>query len=197
MRYQVAAIVLLATLPVAATALAQSHGYAFGTVGYGSLGDDEGSLGAGPVAGGGAGFDITDRLALEAAFTQSRHERVGSLSWEGEPIAITARVVYLFADRDARARLFVAGGGGYFRYQGTFTETRYDSPTSQPRLVSADWLITGHTLEFGTGLNLALGKILFVRPEVWLTFASGSRTRPAPEPPYALPHAVVSAGLKF
>lgn len=119
------------------------------------------------------------------------------MSWSGKPRSITARAIYHFGKKSAPVRLFVAGGGGYFRYPGTFTETIHDSPTATPRFVSRDWLVAGRALELGTGLDLNLGSVVMIRPEVWLAFGNGHRTSPAPEPFYTMPRFAMSGGVRF
>lgn len=189
--------VMAIVVGAAAPAMAQSRGYVLGTAGYGSLWDDEGSLGKGAVFGGAFGWNLTDDFSIEGAVINARHERLGSLSWRGEPRSITARAIYRLGDPSARARLFVAGGGGYFRYPGTFVESTFAAPGLTPQFVSRDWLVTGRALEVGTGVDLTLGPLLLIRPEVWLAFGSGERTSPAPEPFYTMPRFALSAGIKF
>src|SRR5688572_17094741 len=105
-------------------AWAQDRGraYVFGSLGSASLADDEDGLGSGLAAGGGGGWMISERFAVEIAAIRTRHEQAGSLSWVGQPLTVTARGRYLFGSAAARTRPFAGGGVGYFRYPGTFTE---------------------------------------------------------------------------
>ena len=175
----------------------QRRAYVFGSAGFGSLADDEGGLGSGLAAGGGAGWMISERIAVEVAAIRTRHEQAGSLSWVGEPLIVTARGRYLFGGTAARTRPFVGGGIGYFRYLGTFTETVFSSPTSAPTLVSSDWLVTSVVVEAGAGVDVRLGRSIFLRPEAWMAIASPTRMRPAPEPPYFMPRIAVTLGARF
>lgn len=175
----------------------QRRAYVFGSVGFGSLADDEGGLGSGVAAGGGGGWMISERIAVEVAATRTRHEQAGSLSWLGQPLTVTARGRYLFGSVAARTRPFVGGGIGYFRYPGTFTETVFSSPTTAPTLVSSDWLVTSVVVEGGAGVEIGLGRSFFLRPEAWMAIASPTRMRPAPEPPYFMPRVAVSLGARF
>lgn len=190
-------IIGIACVLAARPAAAQPRGYAFGTGGYGSVWGDEGSLGKGGVVGGGGGFAITGHLAVEGAVTASRHERAGFIAWEGEPRAVTARAVYRFGRSDSSARPFVAGGIGYFRYPGTVTETRFDSPGAPPHIVSRDWLVSGRAFDAGGGVEVNLTPRLFLRPEFWLTLGGGNHAPSAAEPSYVLPRVAVSAGVRF
>jgi hypothetical protein len=180
-----------------ARAQAPDHGYVLGSLGFGLLVDDEGGLGAGPALGGAAGWQIADHVAIEVAASKLRHEQSGSLSWFGDPFTITARAVVHFGDRRARVRPFVAGGVGYFRYTGTFTEEVFPSPRGAPTLVSTDWRVSSAVAEGGGGVEVRIGRVLFVRPEAWLAIASPTRVRPAPEPPYVMPRVAVSVGARF
>jgi hypothetical protein len=192
-----ASVVLAILLLTGTAAHAQSNVSVFGTIGGGSLGDDEGSLGSGLVAGGGVGWWVTERLVIEGAATRAHHERLGSLSWQGDPVVVSARVLYHAGGASSRVRYFGGGGIGYFRYPGTFTETVFDAPNTPPRTVAADWLVHGAAVEGGTGVSIAIGGRAFVRPEAWLTIARPSRIRPAPEPPYFMPRLGVTGGVRF
>jgi hypothetical protein len=186
-----------ATTPAEARAQNQPRANVYGSVGFGTLADDEGSLGGGVAAGGGAGWAINDRFAIEVAVIRSRHEQTGSLSWVGRPLTVTARGRYLFGAAEARTRPFVGGGVGYLRYPGTFTESVFSSPTSAPTQLSSDWLVSSVVAEVGAGLEIRVGRSIFVRPEAWLAMASPTRVRPAPEPPYTMPRVAISLGARF
>jgi hypothetical protein len=165
------------------------------TAGYGALADEEGGLGSGGVFGGLGGWELTDAIGLEAAVTQSRHERLGTLSWTGDPLVVSGRLVSRFGSPGNRTRLFIAGGLGYFHYTGVFTETVY--PTlNAPVPVEHPWRITGLAMEAGAGLEIAPAPRLVLRPEVW--FAMGvAESRPNPEPPFAMPRIAFSAGFRL
>jgi hypothetical protein len=188
-------LLMAAILCAAATAGAQTHPYVLATIGAGNVADDEGSLGSGRVIGGAVGVSVSDSLAVEAAFTQARHSREGSLAWRGTPSTIATRLLYRFNAPDARARIFVGGGLGYFRYAGTFTETVFDTPAVS-HLVATDWRVTGLAWEVGTGVDVTFGHFV-LRPEAWFTVSRPTRVRPAPEPPYFMPRVAVSAGARF
>jgi hypothetical protein len=190
-------VLALACSVTMAHAQEPGRGYVLGAVGFGLLVDDEGGLGAGPAAGGGGGWQITDRIAVEVAAVKRRHEQPGSLSWEGDPFSLTARGMFRFRDRTARVRPFAAGGAGYFRYTGTFTEEVFSSPGAPPTRISTDWRVSTAVVEGGGGVELQVGRVLFVRPEAWLAIASPTRVRPAPEPPYLMPRVAVSVGVRF
>ena len=175
----------------------QGRSYVLGSVGIGSLVDDEGGLGSGLVAGGVGGWMISDRVAVEVAAVRARHEQAGSLSWVGQPLIVTVRGRYRVGSKAARMRPFVGAGIGYFRYPGTFTETVFSSPTSATTPVSSDWLVTSVVVEGGAGVEIRLGRSFFLRPEAWMAIASPTRVRPAPEPPYFLPRVAVSLGARF
>jgi outer membrane protein W len=186
-----------AIAPGDAAAQEPARAYVFGSVGFGSLADDEGGLGGGLAAGGGGGWMIAERVAIEVAATRSRHEQSGSLSWIGQPLTVTVRGRYLFGGAERHTRPFVGGGIGYFRYPGTFTETVFASPTGPATPIASDWLVSSVVVEGGAGVEIGLGRSLFLRPEAWLAIASPTRVRPAPEPPYFMPRVVVSVGARF
>jgi outer membrane protein W len=181
----------------AAHAQQPGRAYVLGAIGFGLLADDEGSLGAGPAPGGGGGWQITDRFAVEAAAVTRRHEQSGSLSWFGNPFTLTAQGVFRFGAPDSRVRPFVAAGVGYFRYTGTLVEDVFSSPGVPPTRVSTDWRVSSVVVEGGAGVEVPIGRILFIRPEAWLAIASATRARPAPEPPYAMPRVALSIGARF
>ena len=180
-----------------AWAQGQPRASVFGSVGFGTLADDEGSLGGGLAAGGGAGWTITDRLAVDVAVIRGRHEQTGSLSWVGRPLTVTARGRYLFGAAGARTRPFVGGGIGYLRYPGTFTESVFSSPMSPSTQVSSAWQVSSLVVEAGAGLEVRVGRSFFVRPDAWIAIASPTRVRPAPEPPYSMARFAISLGARF
>jgi hypothetical protein len=181
----------------ATTVEAQPSGvYVLGTIGIGSLADDEGSLGSGRVLGGAVGWVVSDHLTVEGAFTQARHRREGSLAWEGKASTTGVRLLYRFNDPEARVGIFAGGGLGYFRYPGTFTETRFDAPFGVGHPVAMDWRVSGWAWEFGTGLDFSYGHLV-VRPEAWFAASRPTRVRPAPEPPYYMPRLALSVGARF
>ena len=204
MRLQRTVVVLaLLTLPASPLRAQPAGGYVFGAGGVASLSDDEGRLGSGPLLAVGAGVSLMPHLGVEVAGTWARHERSGSLSWVGKPLTLTVRALYRSGGRETPVR-FVAGGGfGYFRYPGTFSQTVFDGPPGPgsgpgaPRRVSSEWLLSGIALELVAGLEIAVGRHVFVRPEAGLAAASPDRVLPAPEPPYSMPRGAIAAGVRF
>jgi hypothetical protein len=191
--------IALAIVSPATSADAQEPGrpYAAGTFGFGLLADDEGGLGAGPALGGLVGWQIGEVFAVEVAALSLHHDQTGSLSWYGDPLTLTVRAVFRFRDRHARVRPFAFAGLGYFRYTGTFTEEVFTAPGVAPTRVSRDWRVSSAVVEGGGGVELAIGRVLFVRPEAGLAIARPTRVAFAPEPPYVMPRVAVSVGARF
>jgi len=180
----------------AAQAAAERPKTVFVTIGAGSFGDDEGSLGGGVVAGGGAGGRITDRIRIEVAVSTTRHSQLASISWEGRPTVVTGRGLYLFGSTSSRARVFAGAGLGGGHYAGTRTDTIVDRPGAPPRLERVSYSVNGIVTEVGGGVDVGLGSRLFMRPEAWLVMMGGKATHGL-EPTLLMPRSVVSVGTRF
>jgi hypothetical protein len=170
--------------------------YVLAGAGAGSLADDEGGLGSGPAFGGAIGWRLSDAVSLEGAVSRLRHERPGSLAWRGTPVVAVARVLRMWGARPSRTRAFAGGGVGYIHYTGTRTDTIVDARGAS-RLVDEGWRVQGLAVEGGGGIWLHVTGRIVIRPEAWLTLARPRRRGVAPEPPYFMPRAMVSAGISF
>jgi outer membrane protein W len=168
----------------------------FGVVGAGSFGDDEGSLGAGWVGGGGASARVADRVRLEVVVTTTHHSQVASISWEGRPTVVTGRALYLFGALSSRIRPFAGVGAGGGHYAGTRTDTVFEAPGAPPRSAHVSFDVTGLAAEIGGGMEVGVGSRVFVRPEAWLLMMGGEPTAGL-EPAFVMPRAGVSAGVRF
>jgi hypothetical protein len=193
-------VALVAALALASNAGAQSAAergvVVFGIAGAGSFGDDEGSLGGGFVAGGGAGVRLADRVQLEAAVTTTRHSQLASISWEGRPTVATARLLYFFGVPSSRTRTFAGAGLGAGHYAGTRTDTIYDSPREPPRLERVAFDVNGLATEAGGGVEIGCGARVLLRLEGWLLMMGGERTQGL-EPTFVMPRAGASVGVRF
>jgi opacity protein-like surface antigen len=158
-----------------ASALAQtpaSRGEVFGSVGGGKAFDDEGGLGSGVDVGGGVGFRITPRFAVEGQVNRIHHKRDFSsgVRFEGIALFTTASVLYHFSDE--KAQPYVLAGLGFVNYEN---RSRFPEDTVLPKRTS-----TGFATNFGTGVKLFLNQRVSIRPEFRVFFGdtAGSGVEP-------------------
>jgi len=193
-------LVVLAA-PAAGQGSSEGRGSVFGSLGFGELVDDEGSIGSGVDVGAGVGVRLGRSLALDLAIEQLSHDRpTDFLSWDGRALRVMGRARYSFRQPSASARPFVGGGLGVMRSSGTITE-RYRNPFD-PRdgevVDRREWDFTGLAWEGGGGVEIAIGSA-FVRPEAYWTVGEldrGARFG-VPEPPYIILRFGVAGGMRF
>jgi hypothetical protein len=167
--------------------------------GYGSMEDDEGSLGKGLAFGAALGGTIVDAVQAEFAVTHMHHERSVAISWEGTITSYVARIMYRTGGLGSTVRWFAGAGGGYYAYDGTISETIFPALASGPVVDRFDYSFSGLVYETGGGLEIMTGKNVFVRPELWATIPRGQRTAGGrtPELPFLIVRGAVVAGLRF
>lgn len=115
-----AAVVLLPAHAFAQTSSRISAGIDLGVA---RTWTDESLAGAGLVAGGRAGFDLTDRTSLELSVTRIAHDR----DFEGSPVSVSGRSLYtgLTLKHDfarGAARPFIVAGYGINQYESTWVD---------------------------------------------------------------------------
>jgi hypothetical protein len=185
----------------APTALAQRHRtlYAHGDFGYGSMEDDEGSLGKGLALGAGFGGVIVDAVQAEFSVTRMHHERSLAISWEGDITSYIGRVTYRSGGPGSTKRLIAGVGAGYYSYSGVISETVFRAVSATPIVDRFEYSFGGFVYETGVGLEFAAGRNAFIRPEVWVTIPRGERTAGGrtPEPPFLIARGAVAVGLRF
>jgi hypothetical protein len=192
-------VVLVAGSAPSTFAQGTPRAHVHGTVGYGSIEDDEGALGRGVALGGAVGTAIVDELAAELAVTRMHHRRALAISWEGDITSYTGRLTYRTGAPASTLRFFAGVGLGYYHYDGVITETIFPSVSSTPIVDRFDYSFSGFVYETGGGVLLGVGPRVFVRPEVWATIPRGERTSGGrtPEPPFLIIRGALAVGLRF
>jgi len=164
------------------------RGEMFGTVGVGKTYDDEGSLGSGFNGGGGIGYRMRPKFAVEFDFSAFRHERetsFGLLLFSGSGIFATGNALYYFGSGSGRVQPYVIGGAGILHKRNT------SSFEGQPPL---DISGTGFALNIGTGAKIFLAPRFSLRPE--FRIFSG-KAGPAVEAPFSIIRAAVGAAYHW
>jgi hypothetical protein len=132
----------------------QNRSEVFGSIGYSSVSDDEGSLGGGISGGGGAGLRLTPRFGIEFDVNTLRNRRTtsgNSLEFVGHGfLASGSGLLYL---RRGRVQPYLAFGVGVLHY------------TSDNRFSDAPRVSRSGT---GVAANAGLGTLFFVTPHVSL-----------------------------
>jgi hypothetical protein len=148
----------------------------FALTGAVQLLDDEGTLGLGAPIGGGVGFRSPHGWGIEAlAETQQANRRFSSdVRFDSTVTAARARLLKYFGG--GRAQPYAGGGFGVTRIRSTYD---YPSgcglgPNNQFQCASRDitrGTSTAGTLSGFTGVRIAAGRRLFVRPEFEISSA--------------------------
>jgi hypothetical protein len=189
--------VLLCASP--AYAQADARVYVHGDFGYGSLDDDEGSLGAGRALGVAVGGAIIDEVQAEFSVIRMRHQRSIGISWNGNITSYMGRVLYRGGGPTSTTRWFIGAGAGYYSYDGVVSETIVPSLSSPPVIDRFDYSVRGLAYETGAGVEFTSGLKLFLRPELWVTIPRGERSSGGrtPDPPFLIARGGVVVGLRF
>ena len=150
-------ILVLTAVCALGSAQGQEHQYrseVFGSIGYSSVSDDEGSLGGGISGGFGAGLRLTPRFGIEFDFNTLRNRRTtsgNSLEFAGHGfLASGSGLLYL---RSGRVQPYLALGAGVLHY---INENRLSASPVAKRPGT------------GAALNAGLGTLFFVSPHVSL-----------------------------
>ena len=150
-------VLVLAAVCALGLAQAQKHQYrseVFGSIGYSSVSDDEGSLGGGVSGGGGVGLRLTPRFGIEFDFDTLRNRRTtsgGSLEFAGHGFLASGSGLLYF--HRGRVQPYLALGAGVLHYT---SENRFSGTTAVKRSGT------------GPAANVGLGALLFVTPHVSL-----------------------------
>jgi hypothetical protein len=195
------ALITASILCLGSPVFAQTNrrGYVHGGAGYGSMDDDEGSLGRGLSFGAALGGAIIDEVEAEFAVTRVRHRRDLTIAWEGDVTSYMGRVMYRTGGPQSAARWFVGAGVGYYSYAGVISETIIPSLTSNPVIDHFDYSFHGLAYETGAGAQFGGSGPVYVRPELWVTIPRGERASGgrAPQPPFLIARVGVAVGLRF
>jgi hypothetical protein len=194
-------LVAVLAAPAAGQGSSEGRVSVFGSLGFGELVDDEGSIGSGVDVGAGVGVRLGRSLALDLAVERLAHDRpTGFLSWDGHALRVMGRARYHFRQPAATLRPFVGGGLGVMRSTGEVIE-RVSAPFGRDAGEIVDrreWDFTGLAWEGGGGVEIAIGSA-FLRPEAYWTV--GELDRGArfgiPEPPYIILRFGVAGGMRF
>jgi hypothetical protein len=150
-------VLVLAAACAVGLAQGQEHQHrseVFGSIGYSSVSDDEGSLGGGISGGGGAGLRLTPRFGIEFDFNTLRNRRTtssNSLEFAGHGfLASGSGLLYL---RRGSVQPYLALGAGVLHYT---SENRFSATPAVRRPGT------------GAAVNARLGTLFFVTPHVSL-----------------------------
>ena len=157
----------------------------FGAIGIGKTYDDEGSLGSGLNAGGGFGYRLSQRFAVEAEVNGFRTRRDFSSSFapfqaNGAHV-MGSGLLYLSRGR-AQAYLLLGGGLLHVHVKNGFG--------GAPAGKSAN----GFAVNFGGGLRIFVSPHLSLRPELRI-YSGGSGG--AVEPPFSVIRISLGAGYHW
>ena len=113
---------------------------------------------------------------------------------------ITGRMLYRFGAATSTTRYFAGAGAGSGHYAGTIVDPLHVPPVANGSVVITNYPndLHGFGYEAGGGVEIALGKTAFLRPEAWVTIVNGTPagTR-SPEPPLTTARATIGAGWRF
>jgi opacity protein-like surface antigen len=171
MRRLIWVICLLVVAPAAFAQDFTPKGELFGSFGGGKAFDDEGDIGSGFDFGGGIGYRLTPRFAIEGAVNSIRHKREfgNGVVFEGTGTFVSANALYYFSTQ--KVQPYVIGGGGFVNHQN---RSRFPEDLAQPK-VSAN----GKAVNFGAGARIFLNKYISLRPEfrIFVGYPDSSRLR--------------------
>lgn len=193
-----ASLILIPTASSAQATAQAAHSpwRVFAGVAFGSVYDDEGSLGNGPEVSVGIGHALTPRWSVEGVAFRHAHERTDAFRVDADVTGVIGRIAVHFGAEEAPARFFLAGGVGVARHGGTvgFVGGPPESPVVEPR---RSFSATGLVTEIGLGVDVSLGRRVFLlRPQVRARWSSLERPDFGPEPPYLSGLAGVSVGWR-
>lgn len=142
-------------------------GEIFGTIGYGRLGDDEGTLGDGLSFGGGIGYPIFSRVGVELAVDAMNYSRGFGTGarFEGETLTLFGNVLYHFPGGNVRP--YVLGGAGLL-HSTRRSEFRFEGGVERFEFTDDRW--AGN---FGAGVKIAISQRIALRPEFRLLIGKG------------------------
>ena len=191
--------VILGWFPLSAFAQDEARSFVHAHLGYGSVDDDQGSLGRGLVYGGAIGGAIVDEVEAEFNVTRMRHRRTLAISWEGDITSYMGRVMYRSGGPRSSVRWFVGAGAGYYFYSGVITETIVPTLSSSPTVDQFAYSCRGLAYETGAGAEFETAGHVFVRPELWVAVARGERIAGGrtPQPPFLTARGALVVGLRF
>jgi opacity protein-like surface antigen len=166
MRIPLAALVLAASLPLAAQSGGEfkrweAHGFIGGARSY----DDEGYIGSGLSTGFGIGKRLTRRIGIEGEYTYFRHRREiagGAFVWKGSGNLVTGNALFHFRP-ESNVQPFLLIGAGTLTY------------------VNGGG--AGFAWNCGAGVKAYLTSHIFIRPEVRISSGRFDRAPFQPEPP--------------
>jgi len=190
---------LLGSWSAPAWAQTDRRAFVHADLGFGSMEDDEGSLGKGLAFGAAIGGTLLDNVQIEFSATRMHHDRAVAISWEGHIASFVGRLIYRGGGPGSAVRWFAGAGAGYYAYEGTITDTIFPTITSTPTVERFDYSFGGLVYETGGGIEIAAGGNAFLRPELWVTIPRGERIGGGrtPEPPFLIARGTVVAGLRF
>jgi hypothetical protein len=146
---------------------AEYKGEVFAKVGYGSLGDDEGSRGRGVVAGGGVGYRLTPHWGLEfEASRNSGRRETSSFEMDGYALLVGGGVNYRFLP-DRKFQPYLRLGLNYGHYDGKFVSKAIIPPSGFPTIPESVRSGKQNFLgpDFGLGFKIFTSERISIRPE--------------------------------
>jgi hypothetical protein len=174
----------------------------FGTLGYGKLYEDEGSLGSGGIFGGGIGYRITGRSQVNFEFSVHNNERADNRLFFSEGTTYITGGSYQYHFASGKVQPYIEVGAGWAHFDGMKGWRGYDLPGNEGSVPEYSykgkqdmWYWT-----IGGGIRFFLNDSLSVSPEVrWLTGGGGSYQpgKDVIEPPLMIFWGGASVGYHF
>jgi opacity protein-like surface antigen len=176
-RVRALTVVFLFSAVAAEKAIAQEYkGEVYGNFGYGSVADDDYSLGNGVVVGGGFGYRFSRRWGFAVDFSRNAHSRDLSSEgivnkWDGHSLILNGSMVCHFRP-ESRTRPYLRFGVSYARqehnefYQETpsvFLDPFMGSETREETLHATNDFVG---LDLGFGVKIFVSERISIRPEL-------------------------------
>lgn len=171
---------LLLVTPVARTSFAQGLPYkgdVHGNFGYGNVSDDDGSLGNGPVIGGGIGYRFSRRWGVSVDISRNAHNRDFSREgivhkWDGHSLILNGSLLVHFRP-ESRTQPYIRFGLSYAQQE--LTVLYKETPSFGPPEVQEETRSTTNNflgLDLGAGVRIFVAERISVKPQFRLATLS-------------------------
>jgi hypothetical protein len=171
-----------------------------GLTGFGTVMDDEGSLGGGPMVGASIGMFVHPRVRVGVDVMRVQHSRdLEFRAWEGTPLFVMARGEYI-SEGNGRVHGIVGGGIGWMRYRGSTTEGPIFAPginREGPR-VTTRYSADGLAVDVNGGIRIDVTPRWSITPQGRFTHTEATRgIQFLPEPPLWFFRAEAAIGYRW
>ena len=162
---------ILLVTATAGTAVAQEYkGEVYGNFGYGSVSDDDYSLGNGAVVGGGIGYRFSRRWGVAVDFSRNAHHRDFSRDgivnkWDGHSLILNGSLLCHFRP-ESRTQPYLRFGLSYANQEHNELYRETLSVTLDPLGGSETREETIHSTNNYLGLDLGAGVKIFVSERI-------------------------------